>query len=51
MKLNIVTEAAKITDDKNVVTYEAEISKDSKKMDLIFDAAGKYLRLGTEEKD
>ncbi len=46
-----VTEGAKITDDKNVVTYEAEISKDGHKMDLIFDSGGKYLRLGTEEKD
>jgi hypothetical protein len=46
-----VSEAAKMTDDKNVVTYEAEISKDGHSMDLIFDATGKYLRQGTVEKD
>ena len=38
-----ITEAAKITDDKNVVTYEAEIGKDGKSYDVLFDASGKTL--------
>jgi hypothetical protein len=41
-----ISEAAKITDNKNVVTYEAEIKKDGKKNDLIFDASGKFIKIG-----
>lgn len=40
-----IKETAKITDNKNVVTYEAEIKIDGKDRDLIFDASGKFLRL------
>jgi hypothetical protein len=40
-----IKEAAKITDNKNVVTYEAEIKIDGKNMDMIFDVAGKFLKL------
>ena len=35
-----IKEAAKITDSKGVVTYEAEVGK----KDLIFDASGNFLR-------
>ena len=40
-----IKETAKITDDKNVVTYEAEVTIDGKICDLIFDASGKFLKL------
>ncbi|WP_395051651.1 PepSY domain-containing protein [Flavobacterium sp.] len=40
-----ITEAAKITDDKNVVTYEAEIGKDGKTYDVLFDASGKFIKI------
>ncbi|MBK9985150.1 MAG: PepSY-like domain-containing protein [Saprospiraceae bacterium] len=39
-----LTEAAKMTDAKNVVTYEAEVKKDGKSMDLIFDSTGKFIK-------
>lgn len=39
-----ITEAAKITDDEGVVTYEAEIDK----TDIIFDADGKIINIGKE---
>jgi hypothetical protein len=39
-----IKETAKITDDKKVITYEAEIKIDGKDCDLIFDASGKFLR-------
>ncbi len=35
-----ITEAAKIVDSKNVLSYEAEISLGKEKRDLIFDANG-----------
>lgn len=38
-----ITEAAKIMDDKGVLTYEAEISKDKEKKDLLFDKDGKII--------
>ena len=37
-------EGAKITNDKNVVVYEAEVGKDGKKKDVIFDVSGKFLK-------
>jgi hypothetical protein len=40
-----ITEAAKITDDKKVVTYESEIKKNGKKNDLIFDVSGKFIKI------
>ena len=42
---NKITEAAKITDDKNVVTYEAEIKKDGKSYDILLDAKGKFIKI------
>ena len=39
-----MTGAAKITDDKNVVTYETELGKDGKSIDVIFDANGKFIK-------
>lgn len=42
---NKITEAAKITDDKNIVTYEAEIKKKGKSYDLLFDKSGKFLKI------
>ena len=42
---NKITEAAKITDDKNVVTYEAEIGKDGKSYDVLLDANGKFIKI------
>ena len=37
-------EAAKIADDKNVVSYEAEVGLNGKSTDLVFDANGKFLK-------
>ena len=42
---NKIKEAAKITDDKNVINYEAEITKDAKSYDLLFDADGKFIKI------
>ena len=42
--LHKMTEAAKITDDKNIVTYETELGKDGKSWDVIFDAKGKFIK-------
>lgn len=42
---NKITESAKITDDKNVVTYEAEINKDGKSYDVLLDANGKFIKI------
>ena len=39
-----VLETAKITDDKNVVTFEAEIKIDGKPTDVIFDAKGTFIK-------
>ncbi|MGK4567786.1 PepSY-like domain-containing protein [Flavobacterium sp. 3HN19-14] len=39
-----IKEAAQITNDKGVVTYEAEIKKNGKSADIIFDANGKFIR-------
>ena len=38
-----IKETAKITDNKNVITYEAEVKIDGKDSDLIFDASGNFL--------
>jgi hypothetical protein len=40
-----IKETAKITDNKNVVTFEAEVRVNGKDSDLIFDASGKFLKL------
>ncbi|WP_333599338.1 PepSY-like domain-containing protein [Flavobacterium sp.] len=40
-----ITEASKITDDKNVITYEAEIKKDGKKFDVLLDSNGKFIKI------
>jgi hypothetical protein len=42
---NKIIEAAKITDDKKVVTYEAEIGKNGKTYDVLFDASGKFIKI------
>ena len=39
-----IKEMAKITDNKNVITYEAEVKIDRKDSDLIFDASGNFLK-------
>ena len=39
-----IKETAKITDNKNAVTYEAEVKIDGKDTDLIFDTAGNFLK-------
>jgi hypothetical protein len=41
---NKITETAKITDDKNIITYEAEIKKDNKSYDILFDSDGKFIK-------
>ena len=46
---NKITEAAKITDDKNAVTYEAEIKKKGKSYDLLFDGNGKFIKINEED--
>jgi hypothetical protein len=38
-----LTEAANITDDKNVIKYETEIELNGESIELIFDANGKFL--------
>ncbi|CAN5245588.1 hypothetical protein BH09BAC1_BH09BAC1_04250 [soil metagenome] len=43
-----VKEAAKITDDKNTTTFEAEVSKNGKSMDIIFDANGSFIKVITD---
>jgi len=43
-----ITKAAKITNSKNVVTFEAEVKLGKKETDLVFDVAGRFVR---EEKD
>ncbi|MBG6062301.1 Putative beta-lactamase-inhibitor-like, PepSY-like [Flavobacterium micromati] len=40
-----IKETAKITDDKNIITFEAEISIDGKNSDLIFDASGRFVKI------
>lgn len=40
-----IKETAKITDNKNVVTYEAEVKINGKDTDLIFDASGKFIKM------
>lgn len=40
-----INEAAKITSDKNVVTYEAELKKGGKSFDVLFDAFGKFIKV------
>jgi hypothetical protein len=40
-----ISETAKITDDKNVVTYEAEIKKNGKTHHLLFNATGKFIKI------
>ncbi len=40
-----IKESAKITDDKNVLTYEAEIGKDGKSYDVLFDENGKFIKI------
>jgi hypothetical protein len=42
---NKITETAKITDDKNILTYEAEIEKKGKTHDVLFDASGKFIKI------
>lgn len=42
---SIITEAAKITDDKNALTYEAEIKKEGKSYDVLFDGKGKFIKI------
>lgn len=47
-----ITEAAKIVDSKNTLTYEAEIAKRKEKRDLIFDASGSpVVKKDVNEKD
>jgi hypothetical protein len=44
-------EAAKITDNKGAVTYEAEIEKGKEELDLLFDATGAFIKKETEKPD
>lgn len=46
---NKITEAAKTTDNKNTITYEAEIKKKGKSCDLIFDENGKFIKINKED--
>lgn len=46
-----IEEAAKITDSKGTVTYEAEVEKGKDEMDLIFDANGTFLKKVVEKSD
>lgn len=42
---NKITETAKITDDKKVITYEVEIKKDGKLYDTLFDGTGSFIKI------
>ena len=44
-----ITEAAKITNDKNLVTYEAEIKKDGKTYEVLFNDNGKFIKIVDED--
>lgn len=50
-----ITEAAKIVDEDDSVTFEAEISVNNKKQDVLFDSNGNHLKnhskSGEEEED
>jgi hypothetical protein len=39
-----IKEFGKITDDKNVVTFEVEVKKDKESHDVIFDSKGTFLK-------
>lgn len=43
-----IAEAAKITNDKKEITYEAEVKLGKKEMDLVFDANGKFVKKGKD---
>jgi uncharacterized membrane protein YkoI len=42
---NNISEFAKIIDDKDNITYEAEIQKNKKSFDVLFDANGKFVKI------
>lgn len=44
-----IKEAAKITNDKNLVTYEAEIKKDGKTYEVLFNDNGKFIKIVDED--
>lgn len=44
-----ISEASKITDAKNNVFYEAEITANHKSTDLIFDAGGNFVKVGKQD--
>lgn len=44
-----IKEASKVLDDKNTVTYEAELNQREESFELVFDSNGKYLNLEKEE--
>lgn len=46
-----LSEAAKITDDKGLITYEAEVEKGREEFDLIFDANGNFLSKEAKDED
>jgi hypothetical protein len=46
-----LVEAAKITDDKNVVKYEAGLGLDGKSIEVIFDMNGKFLEKEEGDQD
>jgi hypothetical protein len=44
-----MSEASKITDDRDIVTYEAEIRKGKESTDLIFDSKGNFIKIGAKD--
>jgi len=46
---NKINETEKITDDKNVITYESEIEKDEKSFDVLFDDKGNFIKIVEED--
>lgn len=44
-------EAAKLTDGKGTITYEAEVEKGKEEFDLIFDANGGFIRKDVKKED
>ena len=44
-----IMEAAKITNDKNLVTYEAEVKKEGKTYEILFNDNGKFIKIVDED--
>ncbi len=46
-----IKESAKVTNDKNEITYEVEIAKGKVSKELVFDSNGKFMKAETGDED